>query len=73
MTRALLLALAAVIVASAPATAKVLAEGKPSAGGYYWQKVQNSSGNIQYLCRKMSDSKILKDAACNGAKAVKPK
>ena len=55
-----------------PAMAKVLAEGKPSPGGFYWQKVEKSNGSIQYLCRKTSDSKIQKAAACNGAKAVKP-
>ena len=52
--------------------AKVLAEGKPSPGGFYWQKVEKSNGSIQYLCRNTSDSKIQKAAACNGAKAVKP-
>ena len=52
--------------------AKVLAEGKPSPGGFYWEKVEKSNGSIQYLCRKTSDSKIQKAAACNGAKAVKP-
>jgi hypothetical protein len=52
--------------------AKVLAEGKPSPGGFYWQKVEKSNGTVQYVCRKTSDSKIQKAAACNGAKAVKP-
>ncbi|MCP9904548.1 hypothetical protein KBY72_13465 [Cyanobium sp. BA5m-21] len=66
-----LLILAAAL-ATAPAIAKVLAEGKPSPGGFYWQKVEKSNGSIQYLCRNTSDSKIQKAAACNGAKAVKP-
>lgn len=73
MPRRLLLFLVAVVVAAMPAMAKVLAEGKPSAGGYYWQKIEKSNGTIQYLCRNTSDAKIQKAAACNGAKAVKPK
>jgi len=52
--------------------AKVVAEGKPSSGGYYWQKVEKTNGSIQYLCRQKGDSKVQKDAVCNGAKAVKP-
>ena len=32
--------------------AKVLAEGKPSFGGFYWQKVEKSNGFMQYICRK---------------------
>lgn len=72
MKRLLLLAAAGVLMTSIPASAKVLAEGKPSPGGYYWQKIEKENGSIQYLCRKTSDSKIQKAAACNGAKAVKP-
>ena len=64
-----LLLLAAALV-TGPAMAKVLAEGKPSPGGFYWQKVEKSNGSVQYLCRKTSDSKIQKAAACNGAKAT---
>ena len=60
------------LVAAGPASAKVLAEGKPSPGGFYWQKVEKSNGSIQYICRNTSDAKIQKAAACNGAKAVKP-
>jgi hypothetical protein len=73
MRRALLpLLILAAALATAPAMAKVLAEGKPSPGGFYWQKVEKSNGTVQYVCRKTSDSKIQKAAACNGAKAVKP-
>ena len=52
--------------------AKVLAEGKPSLGGFYRQKVEKSNGSRHYICRKTSDSKIQVAAACNGAKAVRP-
>lgn len=62
----------AAALATAPAMAKVLAEGKPSLGGFYRQKVEKSNGSMQYICRKTSDSKIQKAAACNGAKAVRP-
>lgn len=55
-----------------PAVAKVLAEGKASAGGFYWQKVEDSKGKVSYLCRKKGVGQIQKTAACNGAKAVKP-
>ena len=60
-------------LATAPALAKVLAEGKPSPGGFYWQKVQDSNGKVTYLCRKQGVGQIQKAAACNGAKAEKPK
>jgi hypothetical protein len=73
MPRRLLFALAVVVFAGLPAMAKVVAEGKPSSGGHYWQKVQKTNGSIQYLCRQKGDSKVQKDAVCNGAKAVKPK
>jgi hypothetical protein len=73
MRRAFLpLLLLAVALATAPAMAKVLADGKPSPGGFYWQKIEKGDGSIAYICRKTSDSKIQKAAACNGAKAVKP-
>ena len=55
-----------------PANAKVLADGKPSPGGFYWQKVQKSDKSIQYICRSQKESGIQKDAKCNGAKAAKP-
>jgi hypothetical protein len=71
MFRSALIA-AALLFMAAPALAKVLAEGKPSSGGFYWQKVEKSNGSIQYICRSTSDAKIQKAAACNGAKAVKP-
>jgi hypothetical protein len=66
------IALACIAFVPLSAGAKVLAEGKPSSGGFYWQKVEKSNGSIQYLCRNTSDSKIQKAASCNGAKAVKP-
>lgn len=69
----ILIALFALSLAVAsPAMAKVLADGKPSPGGFYWQKVENSSKTVSYLCRKKGESTIQKAAACNGAKAVKP-
>lgn len=52
---------------------KVLAEGKPTAGGFYWQKVAESKGKVSYLCRKQGVGQIQKAAACNGAKTEKPK
>ena len=60
------------VFAVSPALAKVLAEGKPSSGGYYWQKVESTSGKVTYLCRKQGVGQIQKAAACNGAKAEKP-
>ena len=60
------------LAVAGPASAKVLAEGKPSSGGFYWQKIENTKGTIQYICRSKNDGKIKKDAACNGAKSVKP-
>lgn len=72
MRTQLLPALLLIAFAASPALAKVLAEGKPSPGGFYWQKVEKSNGSIQFLCKNTSDAKIQKAAACNGAKAVKP-
>ncbi len=65
-------ALATLTLVPLPASAKVVAEGKPSPGGFYWQKVEKSDKSIQYLCRSKTDSAIQKNAKCNGAKAVKP-
>lgn len=73
MSTPLVLALSALLLAAAPASAKVLAQGKPSPGGFYWQKIEKSNGSIQYLCRKSGVGATQKDAACNGAKAVKPR
>ncbi|MEI6032082.1 MAG: hypothetical protein WCQ20_13110 [Synechococcaceae cyanobacterium ELA739] len=56
----------------APAAAKVVAQGKPSPGGFYWQKNEKADGSIQYLCRSTKTSGIQKNAQCDGAKAVKP-
>jgi len=57
---------------TAPASAKVLAEGKPK-GGYYWQKIEQKSGKAVYQCRATGDSKFQKATACEKAGAVKPK
>ncbi len=67
-----LIALIGVASVTLPASAKVLVEGAPSPGGFYWQKVQKADKSIQYSCRKKGDSAIQKSAQCNGAKAVKP-
>jgi hypothetical protein len=67
----LLLVLLALLAAS-PALAKVLANGKPTSGGFYWQKIEDSNGKVSYLCRKQGVGQIQKAASCNGAKAVKP-
>lgn len=66
----LLLALAAAF-ASGPALATVLAEGAVR-GGYYWQKIETSKGQVRYLCRSTTDPKIQKAANCTTAGAVKP-
>lgn len=68
----LLFALPLLAVVASPSQAKVLAEGKPNPGGFYWLTIKNDSGSIQYQCRKTSDTRIQKAVACNGAKAVKP-
>lgn len=65
-------ALISLVAAAPPANAKVLAEGKPSPGGFYWQKVQKIDKSIQYICRSKREAGIQKDAKCNGAKAAKP-
>jgi hypothetical protein len=57
---------------SLPAGAKVVDEGKPSPGGYFWKKVQKSNGRTQYLCRSTKDDAIQKNSKCDGAKAAKP-
>ncbi len=57
---------------AAPAFAKVLVEGKPTAAGLYWQKVESKNGKVTYLCRSKSDSKILKGDACDKGGAKKP-
>ncbi|WP_254992617.1 hypothetical protein [Cyanobium sp. Cruz CV11-17] len=65
-------ALATLTLVPLPADAKVVAEGKPSPGGFYWQKVQKSDGSTQYLCRSTKGSAVKKNAKCDGAKAAKP-
>jgi hypothetical protein len=68
--RSLALLLLVTALTAGPASAKVLAEGKP-AKGFYWQKVEQSNGT-RYLCRLQSDPKIQKGAKCSDAGAVKP-
>ena len=60
-------------LAAFPAIAKVLADGKPSPGGFYWQKVEKADKSIQYMCRSNKEAGVQKSAKCEGAKAVKPK
>ena len=55
-----------------PASARVVAEGKPGSGDFYWQKVPKSNGSTQYLCRSTKDAAIQMNAKCDGAKAAKP-
>ena len=57
----------------APAAAKVVAQGKPSPGGFYWQKNEKADGSTQYLCRSTKSPGIQKNAQCDGAKALKPR
>jgi len=65
-------ALLGLVAAATPVQAKVLADGKPSPGGFYWQKVEKGDKSIQYVCRSNKETGIQKNAQCNGAKAVKP-
>ena len=67
-----LLMLLAVTLAALPASAKVLAEGKPSKG-FYWQKIEQKSGKVVYQCRATDDSKFQKKERCTSAGAVQPK
>lgn len=59
------------LVLAAPSQAKVLAEGKPR-GGFYWQKISNTSGKVSYMCRAKEGSKLSPAASCEKAKAPKP-
>lgn len=59
------------LAVAAPSQAKVLAEGKPR-GGFYWQKIENSSGKVSYMCRAKEGSKLPPAASCEKAKAPKP-
>lgn len=63
--------LALLLVATGPAEAKVLAQGKP-AKGVYWQKVQKQDGSIVYMCRSTEKSKLVSADQCDKAKASKP-
>jgi hypothetical protein len=65
-------ALASLALAPLSAGAKVLAEGKPTPGGFYWQKVEKRNKSIQYMCRSKKESGIQKEAQWHGAKAAKP-
>ena len=62
---------AAVVLTTVSALAGTVTDGKPSSGGLYWQKVDNS-GKTQYICRSNKEPGIQKNARCQGAKAVKP-
>lgn len=73
--RAALASVAAVVLlplVTLPVGAKVLAEGKPTSGGLYWQKIERTDGKVVYLCRAKNDSKIQKSASCTSAGAKKP-
>jgi hypothetical protein len=59
------------LLAVMPASAKVLAEGKPS-GGFYWQKIEDKNGRVRFACRATGDAKFQKNASCEKAGAVKP-
>jgi len=65
--------LAATLIAIPAASAKVVAQGKPSPGGFFWQKNEKADGSIQFLCRSTKTSGIQKNAQCDGARAVKPR
>ncbi len=67
-----LLILLATTLVALPASAKVLAEGKPSKG-FYWQKIEQKSGKVVYQCRAAGDSKFQKQERCKSAGAVQPK
>ncbi len=54
-----------------PASAKVLDEGKPTAAGLYWQKVDKNNGTVSYLCPSKTIPKILRGNACENAEAKK--
>lgn len=54
-----------------PASAKVVAEGKPSKG-YFWQKVQKANGQSTMMCRSTSSSVLQKAALCEKAGAKQP-
>lgn len=60
------------VLLAVPASAKVIAEGKPTAAGLYWQKVEKNNGTVSYLCRSKANSKILKGDACDKGGAKKP-
>jgi hypothetical protein len=60
------------VLLAVPASAKVIAEGKPTAADLYWQKVEKNNGTVSYLCRSKSNSKILKSEVCDKGGARKP-
>jgi len=72
LSRVATIALVSLALAPLAAGAKVVSEGKPSPGGYYWQVIQKGEGKIQYLCRSTKEAAIQKNAKCDGAKAIKP-
>jgi hypothetical protein len=71
VTTALVTGGALVVMLASPISAKVLAEGRP-VQGLYWQKIEQKSGKVVYLCRSISEGKIQKTARCQSAGAVKP-
>lgn len=62
---------ALLLLATAPVSAKVVAQGKPSKG-VYWQKVQKENGSIVYMCRSTEKAKLVSADQCTKAKAAKP-
>ncbi len=73
MNRRLSLSLLVLLaLGTSSASAKVLAEGKPSKG-FYWQKIEQKSGKVVYQCRATGDSKFQKQERCKSAGAVQPK
>ena len=67
----ILTALVMTMLGALTVSAKVLAEG-PVSGGYYWQKVETTSGSIRYYCRSTSSGKFQKHYLCKEVGARKP-
>ena len=44
----------------------------PLADLLYWQKIEQKSVKVVYLCRSISEGKIQKTARCQSAGPVKP-
>jgi len=71
MLRLIPLAAACSLLVGGPALSAVLAEGQVR-NGFYWQKVQQTSGKIVFICRSTSDGKFRKHDDCNAAGAKRP-